>query len=78
MLAVLVAAAPAHAQFQTPAGDTAQTYWNLQYPPVDFSAPVKMYAVTDSILYLLSDGFILRAATQASRFNRARCPADTV
>ncbi len=61
-LAGIFIATPTSAQFVTPLNDTGQTYWNLQYPPVDFSAAEKMYAVTDSVLYILSAGFLLRSS----------------
>jgi len=50
--------------------------WHVQYPSVDFSAPTKLCAVNDSVLIVLSNGYVLRSIDSGMTWQRINFPED--
>ena len=69
--ACLSIASPLYAQFVNPLNDTATSYWQLQYPPVDFcSAAKNVRGERIRCSYILSEG--LFTAEQRRRRRRGK------
>lgn len=56
------------------AQDTTSYPWKVQFPPLDFSHPVRLTAVSDSLIMYLSEGFILRSSDAGATWSRINLP----
>lgn len=65
---VMLVARPGAAQ------DTTRAIWTVQFPPLDFSHPIKLCAVNDTLLYYISDGFLLRSGDAGVTWTRSDLP----